>query len=120
MRWMFGLVVAGFFLGVLSGAARADAIDGDWCYRDGKRFSINGPDFVTPGGNRIQGDYERYAFAYQIPKSEARAGLVVSMVFIDDDTLHVTRGKAKAAFSEKGVSPGGSFEVWHRCRPGIS
>ena len=119
MRWMFVLVVAVFFLGAHSGAARADAIDGEWCYADSRQFSINGPDFVTPGGNRIQGDYERYAFAYQIPKSEAGAGLVVSMAFIDDDTLHVTRGKAKV-MSEKGISPGGAYEVWHRCRPGIS
>ena len=119
MRWTFVLVVAGFFLGVLGGAARADAIDGDWCYADGRQVSIDGPDFVTPGGNRIQGDYERYAFAYRIPKSEVGAGLVAKMVFIDDDTLHVTLGKAKVA-SEKGISPGGPLEVWHRCRGAIS
>ena len=118
MRWMFVLVVAGFFFGILGSAARADAIDGDWCHADGRRFSINGPDFVTPGGNRIQGDYDRYAFAYRIPKPEAGAGLAVSMVFIDDDTLHVTLGKAMTE-SEKGISPGGPLEIWHRCRGGI-
>ncbi len=119
MRWMFVLVMAGYFLGVLNGAAQADSIDGDWCYADNRRFSINGPDFVTPGGNRIQGDYGYYSFAYQIPKIEAGAGLIVSMAFIDDDTLHVISGKTKV-MSEKGVSPGGGFEVWHRCRPGVS
>ena len=119
MRWMLVLVVAGFFVGLLSGAARADSIDGDWCYADGRRFSIDGPNFVTPGGNRIQGDYGYYAYAYLIPKPEAGAGLTVSMVFIDDDTLHLTLGKAKAE-PEKGISPGGPLEVWHRCRGGIS
>jgi hypothetical protein len=119
MRWTFILILAGFFLGGLGGSARADAIDGDWCHADGRRFSINGPNFVTPGGNRIQGDYGYYSFAYRIPKSEAGAGLGVSMVFIDDDTLHVTLGKG-AAGSEKGVSPGGPLEVWHRCRGGIT
>ncbi len=118
MRWVFALILAGLCLGVPGGPARADSIDGDWCYADGRKFSIDGTNFVTPGGNRIQGDYDYYAFAYRIPKSEAGAGLTVSMVFIDDDTVHVTLGKA--AGSEKGVSPGGPLEVWHRCRGGIT
>ncbi len=118
MRWVFALILAGLCLGVPGGPARADSIDGDWCYADGRKFSIDGPNFVTPGGNRIQGDYGYYAFAYRIPKPEAGAGLTVSMVFIDDDTVHVTLGKA--AGSEKGVSPGGPLEVWHRCRGGIT
>ncbi len=120
MRWMLVLVVAGLLLGLPSGAARADSIDGDWCHADGRRFSIEGPNFVTPGGNRIQGDYGYYSFAYRIPEPEAGAGLTVSMVFIDDDTLHVTLGKAAAAEAYKGVSPGGPLEVWHRCRGGIT
>ncbi len=119
MRWMFAFVLGVLFLG-LGGTARADSIDGDWCYADGRKFSIDGPNFVTPGGNRIQGDYGYYAFAYRIPKSEAGAGLAVAMVFIDDDTLHVTLGKAAAAEAYKGVSPGGPLEVWHRCRGGIT
>ncbi len=119
MRWMLVLVVAGLFLGLPGGTARADSIDGDWCYADGRKFSIDGSNFVTPGGNRIQGDYGYYAFAYRIPKSEAGAGLAVAMVFIDDDTVHVTIGRAKVEW-EKGVSPGGPLEVWHRCRGGIT
>lgn len=119
MRWMLIVILAGFFSSFPGGGARADSIDGDWCYADGRKFSIDGPNFVTPGGNRIQGDYDYYAFAYQIPKPEAGAGLTVSMVFIDDDTLHVTLGKG-AAGTEKGVSPGGPLEVWHRCRGGIT
>ncbi len=119
MRWMLTLIVAGLLLGLPSGTARADSIDGDWCHADGRRFSIEGPNFVTPGGNRIQGDYGYYSFAYRIPKPEAGAGLTVSMVFIDDDTVHVTLGKAAMGL-EKGVTPGGPLEVWHRCRGGIT
>ncbi len=120
MRWMLVVVLAGLFLGLPGGSAYADSIDGDWCHADGRRFSIDGPKFVTPGGNRIEGDYGYYSFAYRIPKPEAGAGLTVSMVFIDDDTLHVTLGKSAAAEAYKGVSPGGPLEVWHRCRGGIT
>ena len=34
-------------------AALADAIDGEWCHTDGRHFTINGPDIVTPGNKRI-------------------------------------------------------------------
>lgn len=119
MRWIVVLAAAGLTFSGLGGAARADSIDGDWCHADGRKISIDGPNFVTPGGNKIQGDYGYYSFAYRIPKPEAGAGLTVSMVFIDDDTIHVTLGKA-AADLPKGVSPGGALEVWHRCRGGIT
>src|SRR5262245_46146015 len=50
-----GLVVlAGALL--LAEAACADAIDGQWCYPDGRRFSIRGPEIVTPAGTRMRGN----------------------------------------------------------------
>lgn len=119
MKAALGAALVALFCLTGGSGARADSIDGDWCYKDGRRFSIDGPNFTTPGGNKIQGDYERYAYSYVIPKSEAGAGLTVSMVFIDDDTLNVTLGKPKDA-PMKGVSPGGPMEVWHRCRGGIT
>jgi len=119
MRWMFVLILAGLCLSFPGTGAQADSIDGDWCYADGRKISIDGTNFVTPGGNQIRGNYDYYAFAYQIPKFEAGAGLTVSMVFIDDDTLHVTLG-TEAAQLGKGESPGGPLEVWHRCRGGIT
>ena len=119
MKTIFGTVLAAVLVVAGSGVAWADSIDGDWCYKDGRRFSIDGPNFTTPGGNKIQGEYERYSYSYVIPKSEAGAGLTVSMVFIHDDELHVTLAKPEGQ-PMKGVSPGGPAEVWHRCRGGIT
>ena len=50
-------------------AANADAIDGDWC-REGRHLSIDGPNITTPGGNAIQGDYDRHGFRYTAPAGE--------------------------------------------------
>lgn len=113
------LLLLALGLGMHTAPALADSIDGDWCHADGRKFTIDGANFVTPGGNKIQGDYGYYSFAYQIPEPEAGAGLMVSMVFIDDDTLHLTVGKTKR-LAEKGESPGGPLEVWRRCRGGIT
>jgi hypothetical protein len=38
--------------------ASADAIDGEWC-KGTSHFTIDGPNILTPGGNRIQGNYTR-------------------------------------------------------------
>jgi hypothetical protein len=119
MRGILGAILAAVLCLTWGGAARADSIDGDWCYKDGRRFTIDGSNFTTPGRNKIQGEYERYAYSYVIPKSEAGAGLTVSMVFIHDDELHVTLGKPEGV-PMKGVSPGGPAEVWKRCRGGIT
>ena len=92
------------------GNARADAIDGNWCFTDGRNMSIDGPKIRTPFGKQMGGDYDRHAFSYTIPDGEPGTGLVVYMVLIDDETLHVRKGKdsAKAASSP--------LEVWHRCK----
>jgi hypothetical protein len=54
--------------------AWADAIDGNWCFADGRRLSIQGADLVTPGGKYMTGDYDRHAFAYVAPDGENSAG----------------------------------------------
>lgn len=97
-----------------AGPARADAVDGDWCFSDGRRMSINGPEIITPGRTRTEGDYDRHAFSYTVPKNEPGAGTVVSMVVIDDDTLFLNQG-AKQSFPAAKPQ-----EVWHRCGPPIS
>ncbi len=89
------------------GGARADAIDGEWCFSDGRNFSINGPNITTPGGNKITGDYDRHGFAYVVPQGERDEGAAIVMNLIDDDTVHV-RDKAK---------PKNNPQVWQRCRP---
>jgi len=93
-------------LGVLlSGSpAQADAIDGNWCYKDGRRMSIDGDDIITPGGTRLIGKYERHSFSYTVPPSEPGAGQEVSMNQEDEETIHVRVGK-------------GPEKTWRRCGP---
>jgi hypothetical protein len=94
--------------------ALADAIDGHWCFTDGKRISIQGPAIVTPGGSHIQGDYGRHSFSYVATPADPGAGQTVSMLLINDDTVHLRIG-APATYSADG-----SVQVWHRCGPPTS
>ena len=87
-------------------AARADAIDGDWCHLDGRRIVIDGDNFVTPGGRKITGEYDRHAYAYVVPAQEPGAGSKTTMQLIDDDTIHVVAAAA----------PGPAPLVWRRCQ----
>ena len=74
------------------------AIDGDWCHApDGRRFSIRGPDIVTPGGKQMQGDYSRHAFSYAVPAPEPGAGKTVFMTLLDENTVHLRLARSLAA-----------------------
>jgi len=83
--------------------ARADAIDGQWCFGS-SHFEINGPNIRTPGGNDIIGNYDRHGFSYVVPASEQGAGTEVVMVLLNEETVHLTRGRATP-------------ETWKRCKP---
>jgi len=89
--------------------ARADAIDGDWCHSDGRHFSIRGPDIVTPGGARLQGEYARHGFSYRPSAPERGAGGTVAMRLVNENTVHLRYGDA-----------GDAPEVWLRCSPSVS
>jgi hypothetical protein len=102
---------AALVLAVLAGPALADAIDGDWCHSDGRRFSIRGPEIVTPGGNRMEGNYSRHWFSYTAPAPEPGAGQTIFMTLADENTVHLQHGEAASA-----VAP----EVWVRCSPSTS
>ena len=91
----------------LPGVARADAIDGHWCFSDGKRLFIEGSDIVTPGGARKTGEYDRHAFSYVIPPSEPGAGATVSMMQQDEELILVTVGDGPA-------------RPWRRCAAATS
>jgi hypothetical protein len=91
--------------------ARADAIDGDWCFQN-RRLSIEGPDLVTPGGKRMTGEYDRHAFQYVVPAGERGAGGKVFMVLIDDDTMMLKLGQQPMSTGEG--------ETWRRCAPQVS
>ena len=92
--------------GILAGPARADAIDGDWCF-GGSHMMIEGDSIFTPDRNKVRGVSRRYTFAYVVPAGEAGAGREISMVMIrGQELVHLTR-------------PGqtGGPEVWRRCKP---
>lgn len=85
--------------------ASADAIDGEWC-KGTSHFTIDGPNILTPGGNRIQGNYTRHSFAYVVPDNEPEAGSEISMLLLNEENVRLTR---------QGQSS--QPEVWQRCRP---
>jgi hypothetical protein len=109
--YRFKILGAAFSLAVLAAPAFADSIDGDWCHvPDGRRFSIRGPDIVTPGGAHLQGDYSRHAFSYAVPAPEPGAGRTVFMTLLDENHVHLRLGEAFAS----------NPESWVRCSPSIS
>jgi len=103
-----GLIIA-FGGAVLAGPAFADAIDGNWCHSDGRRFTIRGPEIITPGGKRMEGNYSRHWFSYTAPAPEPGAGATIFMNLADENTVHLRYGEAAAA-----------PETWVRCSPSIS
>lgn len=92
---------------VASGAARADAIDGEWCYSDGRSFRIAGPRIVTSTGLDLDGSYGRHDFNYTVPAS----GVSVFMILINDQTVHLREGRGGRP------EPDARVEIWWRCRP---
>jgi hypothetical protein len=108
-KWLPTLI-AGLGLTVLATPVLADAIDGNWCHSDGRRFSIRGPEIVTPGGKRMEGNYSRHAFSYQAPAPEANAGQTIDMTLANENTV----------FLRYGASAAGAPETWQRCSASIS
>jgi len=94
--------------------AWADVIDGHWCFTDGERISIQGPAVVTPAGSSIQGDYSRHYFTYVVPPTDPGAGQTVSMMLMNEDTVHLRIGTGPSYSSD------GPVQVWHRCGPPTS
>lgn len=101
---------------IIAGAvpAWADVIDGHWCFSDGERISIQGPAVVTPAGSSIQGDYSRHYFTYVVPPTDPGAGQTVSMMLMNEDTVHLRIGTGPSYSSD------GPVQVWHRCGPPTS
>jgi hypothetical protein len=50
--------------------AWADAIDVDWYDSQNTHVQIKGPQLTTPAGIVLQGQCQRYEFAYQSPAGE--------------------------------------------------
>jgi hypothetical protein len=94
-----------------AGAAWADVIDGNWCHNDGRRFSIRGPEIVTPGGKTLAGNYSRHGFSYTAPAPEPGSGKTIVMALVNENTVRLRVGE---------TVPGAGEEVWVRCAPSIS
>ncbi len=96
-------------------AAFADAIDGNWCLENSRKFmSIDGVKIVTPGGSATEGNYSRHAFDYVIPPPEPMAGTVVGMLPATENTVYLVVG---TTIVSRGTP---NIEVWHRCnRPTV-
>jgi len=89
--------------------AFADAIDGHWCHKDGRRMSIEGNVLITPGGKSMEGEYERHGFAYVIPGGEPGAGSRASMALQSEDVIRMF-------IPGKGPLPSQpTIETWQRC-----
>lgn len=106
-----GYMVPVFGLAMVAGPALADSIDGNWCHNDGRRFSIRGPEIVTPGGTRMEGNYSRHEFSYKVPAPEPSAGQTIFMMLANENTVYLRHGD---------TAPAGSQETWLRCSPSIS
>ena len=102
-------LAAGTILACGTGSASADAIDGNWCHQDGRRFSILGPQIVTPGGKTMKGNYSRHYYFYVPPASERGAGQIITMTLVNENTVHLQYGEAS-----------GPAEIWLRCSQTIS
>lgn len=92
-----------------AGTAAADSIDGHWCAVDGRYLSIQGPQIVTPGGVKMDGNYSRHGFSYVVPAREPAAGETASMTLVNEQTVHLSLGAA-----------GGAPQIWRRCAPPVS
>ncbi|MEP4377416.1 MAG: hypothetical protein ABJ215_10850 [Alphaproteobacteria bacterium] len=110
MKTWFAISAFAVLLFLPLAPAHADAIDGNWCNQELGYLEIRGPQIVTPGGNRLSGDYDRHGFRHVVPAGEPQPGASVDMVLVDDDTLH------------RVVAPGAAakLEVWHRCQAPVS
>lgn len=104
MRATIAASIAIMTIVLSSSPARADRIDGNWCYGD-RHMSIDGPSIVTPGGTRMKGLYDRHGFQYTVPDGEADAGAQVNMVQFNEQTIQVMTVK-------DGTS---RVEIWNRC-----
>ena len=68
-----------------------------WAPGGASHFAIEGPNILTPGGNRIQGNYSRHGFTYVVPVNEAGAGGEINMVLLNEEMVSLTRKGETAA-----------------------
>lgn len=107
-NWLVGLSIVAGAVSMAATAARADAIDGSWCYK-GRHLAIEGPKILIPSGKQITGDYDRHGFIYTVPAGDKGAGSSIFMGVLDDETMELRVGSEQA-----------KPEVWRRCAAPVS
>ena len=103
MLLIFALSSTAVLLNVTPGFA--DSIDSNWCFTDGRHFSIDGPDIGYTGWNT---DSRRIWPAF-LPLYGAEK--LVAMRLLDENTIQLTTG---CGASETFKSP---TQIWQRCFP---
>ncbi|HMQ57508.1 MAG TPA: hypothetical protein PKE65_03065 [Rhizobiaceae bacterium] len=88
-------------------AARADAIDGDWCSAEGKHLRIDGPKIAIPSGAEISGEYNRHGFRYVGPAGDPEEGQEIVMRQQSEEEMTLRRKIGDA------LQPP---ETWRRCQ----
>ncbi len=84
----------------------ADAIDGDWCNRNGAHLHIAGPAITLGAGQIIMGKYGRHAFSYIAPKGDPEFGAEVMFVLRSETEMR--RVRDPMAMPEHD-------DLWQRC-----
>ena len=101
--WLPRLALAAVAAAAATAPARADAIDGDWCFGV-LNLNIQGPKIRIPSGAEITGAYTRHTFQYVVPANETGAGTTIDMRLYGEEHMELMRGTAAP-------------EVWRRCKP---
>ena len=70
---------------------------------------IRGARITLPGGTEIAGNYSRHSYSYTVPENHADAGSVVTMILVNDNTIHLTPGGSTSVPLKSAV------ETWNRC-----
>jgi hypothetical protein len=96
------------FIALLAGSfpALADAIDGDWCNKDGSHLRIEGPQIELAPGQLLQGIYTRHAFSYVAPAGDPEAGAEIKFVQRSEEEMRRAR--------EPSIMPEHE-DIWRRC-----
>ena len=81
----FSRILLGAALLCCATAARADAIDGDWCNGDGKHMVIKGPEITLADGAQLQGNYTRHSFTYVVPEGQPEAGAQIIITLVNEN-----------------------------------
>ena len=86
--------------------ALADAIDGDWCNKDGSHLRIDGPQIELAPGQVLEGTYNRHAFSYVAPANDPEAGTEIQFMLRSEEEMRRVRNPDAKPEHE---------DIWRRC-----